>query len=240
VIRRPVLSVGRRVRQHHVLKVLDMLPVPRTALDAGCGDAALAAALAQRLPSAEVLGVDIDISSLARAAAVANSVENLTVREAEVGGRSLGRTFDLVVCVDVLEHIDDDDTALDWLAEHMGPAGALVMHVPATSQQHRISSVGRRMCNEIASGTSQHVREGYEGKELSGRLVQRDLNVVAAAHTFHGAIVQFAEDVDTWLYHRHLRTLKALLLPWLLLAATLERTPSAQRRGYGLLLVALR
>lgn len=41
-----------------------------------------------------------------------------------------GRTYDVVTCFDVLEHIQDVDTALRRLRELMAPAGLLAMAVP--------------------------------------------------------------------------------------------------------------
>jgi SAM-dependent methyltransferase len=217
-----------------------MLPPPRSVLDAGCGDAMVAAAIAHRWRSADVVGVEIDGAALAQAEAIADSVENLSVRKAAVGGQPLDRKFDLVVCIDVLEHIEDDESALDWLARHVAPAGTLVVHVPATPQRHWIPSLARAMREEIAAGTSPHAREGYEMGDLCARLTQRKLDVLVARNTFHRAVVQLAEDIDSWLHRHRRRPLKAVLAPLLLAASSLERRTWPGRSGNGVLVVAVR
>lgn len=45
-------------------------------------------------------------------------------------GLQLDRAFDVVVCSEVLEHIDDHDAALDALVRHLRPGGRLYLSVP--------------------------------------------------------------------------------------------------------------
>lgn len=39
--------------------------------------------------------------------------------------------FDLILLADVLEHIDDDDAAIDWIWRHLAPGGHVILTVPA-------------------------------------------------------------------------------------------------------------
>lgn len=48
-----------------------------------------------------------------------------SIPEAEPG------RFDLICLFDVLEHIDDDAGAVDWIADHLAPGGRAVIVVPA-------------------------------------------------------------------------------------------------------------
>ncbi|KKL12141.1 hypothetical protein LCGC14_2538730, partial [marine sediment metagenome] len=43
----------------------------------------------------------------------------------------LDRRFDLILMADVLEHIDDDARAVDWLCEHLNDGGSVLLTVPA-------------------------------------------------------------------------------------------------------------
>lgn len=39
--------------------------------------------------------------------------------------------FDLILLADVLEHIEDDDAAADWISRHLAPGGHAILTVPA-------------------------------------------------------------------------------------------------------------
>ena len=43
----------------------------------------------------------------------------------------LDETYDVIVAMDVVEHIEDDREALNWMAEHLKPGGLLFATVPA-------------------------------------------------------------------------------------------------------------
>jgi hypothetical protein len=96
------------------------------------------------------------------------------------------------------------------------------------------------MTTEIASGCGPHVREGYEPRRLVQIFVSSGLVDVSVRYTFHRMLSRLAADVDTWTYLHGIKPVKALLLPALLAAAMLERTPSENKRGNALLLVGRR
>jgi SAM-dependent methyltransferase len=115
-----------RGRRRVLDAVLAGLPVPRRArvLDAGCGSGRTLDDLARY---GSVTGVDLSPVA-ARAArrrghdAVVGPVESLPYPEA---------TFDLVTCLDVIEHTPDDRRSLRELARVTKPGGRLVVTVPA-------------------------------------------------------------------------------------------------------------
>ncbi len=236
--RRPLLGVGRRVRHRHVMSALGTLEPRSRVLDAGCGDGRLAVEFARRNPDSRVVGIDDDEASLARAVRAGSSIPNLEFRLHPIGGTSLRQQFDIVVCIDVLEHIADDEAAVAWLAEHLTPGGSLLLHVPASPQRHWVQSVERELRADIEARRDPHVRQGYASGELTRLLHANGLEPVAAASTFHRKLTQIGEDVDMWLFRRRARAVKALLLPFLLLAASVESRPATQKDGYGLLLSA--
>jgi len=223
-----------------VLQTLATLPKPRSVLDAGCGDARLAARVASRIPDASVLGIDIDTNAISFARSYTGAIPNLELRTVGIGNPSVDKLFDMVVCTDVLEHIRKDRSAVDWLAERVALRGYLVIHVPASPQKHVFSSIDAAIAMEVGSGQGPHVREGYSADDLSTLIRNAGLKMVSTATTFHHPIVRLAEDADTLLYQHRARLIKAMLLPLLIVASELERAPSSTRRGYGLLVVARR
>jgi SAM-dependent methyltransferase len=101
------------------------LPVPARILDAGCGSGRNMVELA-RLGT--VTGIELSETSVALA------------RQRDVGEIVAGSvlempfaddSFDLAVSLDVIEHLEDDLTALRELRRVLAPGGALLVTVPA-------------------------------------------------------------------------------------------------------------
>jgi SAM-dependent methyltransferase len=112
-------------RQSIVRRMLRRYARPQARmLDVGCGTGATTAALANL---GMISGIDMGPAALryarARGLAVARgSAEHLPARSA---------AFDVVVALDVLEHLDDDRRALLEILRVLRPGGILVTTVPA-------------------------------------------------------------------------------------------------------------
>ena len=101
---------------------------PVRVLDIGCGDGWFSRQLLRRLPeSSELVGWDIALTDDLLEAFSADLPQGMTLTHAEPGG-----TFDLILCMDVLEHVPDDLALLTDLKERfLRPGGHLVASVPA-------------------------------------------------------------------------------------------------------------
>ena len=99
------------------------------ALEVGCGQGGFGARLAQRY---HYVGVEPDATSCtvaqARVAAAGGVGE---VRHGDLSVVKPDETFDLVVAFEVIEHIEDDVTALAEWVSHLRPGGWLVLSTPA-------------------------------------------------------------------------------------------------------------
>jgi SAM-dependent methyltransferase len=115
---------GRRRVLDRTIARLGLPPRARI-LDAGCGSGRNMADLARYGP---VTGVELSeaAASLARERHVGEVVEG-SVLEMPFAPAS----FDLVVCLDVIEHLQDDRAALRELRRVLAPGGALLVTVPA-------------------------------------------------------------------------------------------------------------
>lgn len=102
------------------------IPRPAQILEAGCGPGGNLAML-QRF--GEVCAIEPDEASRTYAAQ-RNGVE---VRGGFLpqSAPDFGKTFDLVACFDVIEHVPDDAGAVVRLAEYLKPGGFMVATVPA-------------------------------------------------------------------------------------------------------------
>jgi SAM-dependent methyltransferase len=79
------------------------------------------------------------------------------------------RTMDLILCTEVLEHIQEHEQALDELVRIMNPGGWLLITVPTPP----------------APPDPAHVREGYRPEELAGMLRQKGFEVVESRLCMH-------------------------------------------------------
>jgi SAM-dependent methyltransferase len=115
---------GRRRVLHKVISGLD-LPRGARILDAGCGSGRNMVELAGY---GEVTGIELsDIAiDAARARGVGEVVAGSVMDMPFADG-----SFDLAVCLDVIEHLEDDRRALRELRRVLAPDGALLVTVPA-------------------------------------------------------------------------------------------------------------
>ncbi len=94
----------------------------RRILDVGCGGGIFAEALARG--GADVVGIDASAGSLEAAREHARqSGLDIDYRFARAEEFDPGETFDAVIAVDVLEHVDDLDRTLDMCASAVRPDG---------------------------------------------------------------------------------------------------------------------
>jgi ubiquinone/menaquinone biosynthesis C-methylase UbiE len=133
-------------------------------LDVGCGIGDLSFLLAAR--GAEVVGVELDEEKVERATAIARRwnfqqlrfIASDVMRLDQLG---LGQ-FDVITCIALLEHIQQDEALLTQMLSLLRPGGLLVVEVPSATRK-TIPEV------EAADG---HVRPGYFSDQL-GALLRR-------------------------------------------------------------------
>lgn len=118
--------VGRRALVLETARRWAPQPLDRI-VDAGCGTGGGLRALASAFPSATTLGVEPSEQALSRAAergcaVVGGSLEDLPLETAGT---------DLLLALDVLEHIDDDTLAVAEIGRVVRPGGRLIVTVPA-------------------------------------------------------------------------------------------------------------
>jgi len=102
--------------------------LPADVLDVGCGSGHLLMEVKKLFPAAQLQGVDFSPESIriARHLSPDLSFEVLSIFEVD----NLGRQFDLVLCTEVLEHLEEADVAMKKLLTVVRPGGALVITVP--------------------------------------------------------------------------------------------------------------
>ncbi|HEY0529027.1 MAG TPA: methyltransferase domain-containing protein [Gemmatimonadaceae bacterium] len=110
---------------------------PRAILDAGCGRGDYSFFLARTFPEAQVYGVDIDAARVERNRRMSATLglDNVTFEVADIVTARFPTTFDLIVSIDVLEHIPEQEKALRNLASQLTPEGRVFYHVPTRRER---------------------------------------------------------------------------------------------------------
>jgi SAM-dependent methyltransferase len=134
---------------------------PNAILDCGCGDGSLLSVIAGRIPCGTLHGIDIaDNVPLHRAGL---SIQFQTQDLGRPIPEEMHGTYDLVLCSEVIEHVEDDGMVLRNLADFTAPGGTVVL----TTQTGKIYKT------EEFLGHLRH----YDPRDLCARLEQTRLNV---------------------------------------------------------------
>jgi SAM-dependent methyltransferase len=154
---------GRRRILGRLLRRLELPPAARV-LDVGCGTGANGPVLA----AGGNFAVGIDASSIPLRLDGRGHAVRL---RGDAGALPFaGAAFDLVVALDVLEHLDDDKAAARELARVLAPGGALVAFVPAL-----------RLLWGLQDDVSHH-RRRYRKRELEEVIAQAGLTVTRSTY----------------------------------------------------------
>jgi SAM-dependent methyltransferase len=208
---------SRRLRYALTLKALDRFAggSPLVVLDAGCGDALLAEAIASAHPDWRVVGLDANKEMLARGRAWAQRkcLPNLELRVADITGPIAGDRFDAALAIECLVEIPDDDAALRSIAAALRPGGLFLAHVPVHDWSPILPGSERVWRHEV--------RHGYAASEFAAQLERCGLHVIEVSPTSRGT-VRVAQELRDRVKARGPRTLALTAAPTAL-AVWLER-----------------
>jgi 2-polyprenyl-3-methyl-5-hydroxy-6-metoxy-1,4-benzoquinol methylase len=99
-------------------------------LDVGCGTGATVALLRQQHRLEWTGGVEIHGPSAAEAEKVLDRVWASAIEDADLESEIAGNSLDLVLCLDVLEHLVDPWNAVKRLSALLKPGGAMLISLP--------------------------------------------------------------------------------------------------------------
>lgn len=147
----------------------------KAALDIGCGAGLVCEPLARL--GADVTGVDAAADNVSAAAAHAEGA-GLDIRymAGEVAALDIG-TFDLVTCLEVVEHVADKPAFLADVAARLAPDGLLVMSTPNRTAASRVLLVGAAEAVGYVPKGTHHWGDFVTPEELEGLLADAGLVV---------------------------------------------------------------
>jgi SAM-dependent methyltransferase len=228
--------ISRRRLIHRLVKAIK----PLRTLDIGCGSGLITKVLAEA--SIEVVAVDVSDEAIEVTRGVLGKAPNVLLKVVDVfqSRDAVGDwsgSFDLVVLSEVLEHIHDDEAALDTVRELLGEGSWLLLTVPGDP--------GLWNAEDEQAG---HVRR-YTREELRRKLTERGFEIVR--------MINWGFPVTKWLYrlevrlllrgnagqsngrrHRFPLPLLALTRPLFAAVADLESLISGLDRGVGYVVLA--
>jgi len=113
-----------------IMKWLPDSPALRI-LNAGCGSGEMNGLLAQH-PGWQIDAIDIDPEAIQLSTQLKESqkLANITITQSRIEDHP-GRGYDVIICNDVLEHIEDDSATITSLSNMLKPGGILCVSVPA-------------------------------------------------------------------------------------------------------------
>ena len=156
-----VYGPSARHTRRFIFRLLEGLSFT-TVLDAGCGTGVLLSQIRQKYPHTQLTGSEYSPNGLEYAR---QRLPNAQFHVLDLSRETLGGKFDLITCIDVLEHIPDDEAALKNMLAMT--AGHLVLSVPLGPLfQVEVERMG-------------HVH-GYGRRELEGKLQGAGFEIVRA------------------------------------------------------------
>jgi SAM-dependent methyltransferase len=240
-----LMGVGEPAHYLHHLylrRALDCLGPnfkPLTILDAGCGSADHTFYLARRYPLALVYGLDIDEGLIRRNRATADrlGIGNVTFRVSSVEEPIAGR-YDLIVSIDVLEHLNNQARALRGLRAALAAGGVAYLHIPTV--RPRPVPLSRWLHEFHAWTEEEHVADDLTAEEFAAATRAAGFTTERIWRTFGYWTGELATSLFAIPYHNtpRNRVAQAALAPLCRVLALLD--PYTGDRGYavGLLLRA--
>jgi SAM-dependent methyltransferase len=202
-------------------------------LDAGSGPGVITFLLQQRYPEAAVVGIDLDAGEITVCRAIAQR-KNSKVQFAVADLRALpwSEQFDLAICVDILEHLEDDDQALHELFMALTPGGYLLLHVPS---RYRRYPIYKRSLNFDVPG---HVRPGYDLGEIADKVLKAGFSVEECQLTY-GFLESLANNFSYMITKARKRNkaLYAVAFPFLNAVGWLGRHAAPSEVGAGIAVI---
>ncbi len=161
---------------------------PLRVLDAGTGLGQFAYYIATRSSRVRVHAVDVneDYLEYARSFISATRVApRVTFATEDLTRLTTTGPYDLVLSVDVMEHIEDDVGVFEHFARVLRPGGQVVINSPSDLGGSDVQDA------DDTSFIGEHVREGYGREELSSKLESAGFEVEDVRYSY-GAVGSLA------------------------------------------------
>jgi SAM-dependent methyltransferase len=172
-----------RIRNSHVVNLIESLSLPEEArvLELGAARGLALFWLARRHPRWQLCGLDLEEEwvGISERAARRGGYDRLRFEQGAAEDLGDQGRYDLILSVDMLEHIEDDYDLLCKMGGALAPGGRLVLHVPRRRHdQQRWMGAFREF--EVDG----HVGEEYREAEIREVLARAGFEIYTFQQTF--------------------------------------------------------
>lgn len=227
--------VGLRIRARNIFSLIPTDRQYRRILDAGSGPGVFAFELGRRFAQASVLGVDTSAEAIMSCEHIVKKVRarNVGFQQADLDQINEKDAFDLILCIDIMEHIEDDQAALRQLYRIAAPGGVVVLHVPALYRRYPIWK--KRLNFNVPT----HVRTGYEPHDIQEKVEEAGFLVHQSGFTY-GFWETLANNISYMITGAKMKNknLYSLAFPFLNAISLLGAGARPKKLGAGVFVVA--
>ncbi|MDD2229483.1 MAG: class I SAM-dependent methyltransferase [Candidatus Cloacimonetes bacterium] len=141
--------------------------------DAGAGFCQYSWFVLKHWKNSQVLATDLKSDYLKSFGFYAASFASgrFTFKSADLQRYIPPQQYQLAIAIDILEHIEDDNSALRKLYQALAPEGILIISTPSDT-------------DEAAKFTAEHVRPGYSKVDLETKLHKAGFELVKSIYTY--------------------------------------------------------
>ena len=141
--------------------------------DAGAGFGQYSYFILKHFKKAKVHAVDLKTDYMDSFADYAKKVgwQNFTIQQADLVDYTPKEKFDLIIAIDILEHIEDDEQVLRNFRKVLDKNGKLIISSPSNF-------------DESAKFTAEHVRPGYSKEDICSKLERAGFNIRSFTYSY--------------------------------------------------------
>lgn len=161
------------LREWYVKRMIRHLPLENDTalniLDAGTGFGQYTYYCIRHYPAPDVLGIEINPDHVTAGNGFAEKIKSdrLRFEQGDITALAYRNEFDLILCVDLLEHIRDDRDLLQRFCSALKPGGCLIISTPSVYRKHQ----------EDGQFVGEHFREGYSEDEIRKKLEEAGFRI---------------------------------------------------------------
>jgi len=224
----PNIIIQQQARE--VFSILKRLTFS-SVVDIGCAHGYYATRIALDFPHSKVKGIDINEKQLCIGNIVKKkfNIENLTFEKRDVCTSLLDEKYDLVLLLQVIEHLKEDNVILKKMRKMTHEHGHLIITTPNTESS--IRNWAKKYVRIVG-----HCRDGYKIQDLV-RMVMNSGFKIKKVKLLSGTLGNLAEKIEIYLRVNSL-FLFALLYPFLDFLGFLDQHLKAKNIGSGILILA--
>ena len=153
-------------------------------LDAGSGFGQYCYNLTQLFPNAKILGVDVkqeQISDCNHFFQQIGKEKQVNFKIADLTQYKSPGHYQLILSVDVMEHIQEDEQVFKNFSESMQPGGLLLISTPSDQGG---SDTDHHQEEGVHGFIGEHVRDGYNKEEITAKLIKVGFSKVEVSYTY--------------------------------------------------------